>query len=170
MLSDFTLDTWVPNLRWMVAHRMQRKMPNCHLPRISVSLAARTCRNKILDFSSIRGKDQRGRNIRSMMPKLEKGGLVRNGSRKRFGEGPIYLDSVLDSRRKSCFQAHCGRVPAEPFRCAPAGACLELPTCCCCCWRRVARPTSSVLRPLPVVGSEFLLGGQLGLESWERPQ
>lgn len=28
MLSDFTLDMWVPSLRWMVAHRMHRKMPS----------------------------------------------------------------------------------------------------------------------------------------------
>lgn len=33
MLSDFTLDTWVPNFRWIVAHRMHRKMPNCHFPK-----------------------------------------------------------------------------------------------------------------------------------------
>lgn len=28
MLSDFTLDTWVPNLRWMVAHRIHKKTPS----------------------------------------------------------------------------------------------------------------------------------------------
>lgn len=30
MLSDLTLDICVPSLRWIDAHRMHRKMPNCH--------------------------------------------------------------------------------------------------------------------------------------------
>ena len=30
MLSDLTLEMWVPNFRWMAAHRMHRKMPNCN--------------------------------------------------------------------------------------------------------------------------------------------
>jgi hypothetical protein len=29
MLNDLTLEIWVPNLRWIAAHRMHRKMPNC---------------------------------------------------------------------------------------------------------------------------------------------
>ena len=29
MLKDLTLDTCVPNLRWIAAHRMQRKTPSC---------------------------------------------------------------------------------------------------------------------------------------------
>lgn len=28
MLNDLTLEIWVPSLRWIVAHRIHRKIPN----------------------------------------------------------------------------------------------------------------------------------------------
>ena len=37
MLKDLTLEMWVPNLRWIAAQRMQRKMPNCSRQSVSAN-------------------------------------------------------------------------------------------------------------------------------------
>lgn len=84
MLSDFTLDTWVPNLRWMVAHRMQRKMPNCGSPKpASASSSAQ-------DMPAGRMGRVNGSHVHSMMPKLKTKRLVsvRDASRGGYRRGP----------------------------------------------------------------------------------
>lgn len=57
MLNDLTFEMWVPNLRWIAAHRMQRKMPNCRIVQSARALGSVPCKF-------------RGRDVRSMMPKL----------------------------------------------------------------------------------------------------
>jgi hypothetical protein len=70
MLNDLTLDMWVPSLRWMVAHRMHRKMPNCNTS--SLALAREYLDSRMPQRG---GMDGLGRveiadNVHSMTPKL----------------------------------------------------------------------------------------------------
>jgi hypothetical protein len=80
MLKDLTLDIWVPSLRWMVAHRMQRKMPNYNMSSSALGRAYLEQAQNGAWFES--GWRKSADNVHSMMPNLR-----RNGASATTSEG-----------------------------------------------------------------------------------
>lgn len=78
MLKDLTLEMCVPNFRWMAAHRMHRKTPNCghcqcRLACLGSDMASAS--------ASARVDGLREGSLHSMMPKLVAHGMSAKASK-----------------------------------------------------------------------------------------